>query len=61
MLQRERSVGPFYEEEVAEAVLEPLSWRAEAKVERPVLVRGGIVADEVGYGKTVITLGLIDV
>lgn len=61
MLQRERTVDPFCEEEVAESVLDPLSWRAEAKVERPVLVRGGIVADEVGYGKTVITLGLIDV
>ena len=27
---------------------------------RPVRVRGGIVCDEVGYGKTVITLALID-
>jgi SNF2 family DNA or RNA helicase len=47
------------EEEVAEAVLPNLKWRAEARVQRPVLVRGGIVADEVGYGKTAITLGLI--
>ncbi len=29
----------------------------EAKVDRPVLIRGGVVADQVGYGKTAITLG----
>ena len=37
-----------------------MGWRAEGRVKRPVLVRGGIVADQVGYGKTAITLGLID-
>ncbi|EGG01261.1 uncharacterized protein MELLADRAFT_79036 [Melampsora larici-populina 98AG31] len=50
----------FIEEEISEASLEPLGWRAEGKAERPVLIRGGVLADEVGYGKTAITIGLID-
>ncbi|KAH9824209.1 hypothetical protein DFH28DRAFT_1216462 [Melampsora americana] len=50
----------FVEEEISEASLEPLGWRAEGKAERPVLIRGGVLADEVGYGKTAITIGLID-
>jgi SNF2-related domain len=60
MLDQESSVQPFFEEEVAEAILPGLNWRVEGRVRRPVLVRGGIIADEVGYGKTAITLGLID-
>jgi hypothetical protein len=47
MLSREASSTPFFEEEVAEAVLPGLNWRAEGRARRPVLVRGGIVADEV--------------
>lgn len=50
----------FIEEEISEASLEPLGWRVEGKAERPVLIRGGVLADEVGYGKTAITIGLID-
>ncbi|KAG0146890.1 hypothetical protein CROQUDRAFT_656689 [Cronartium quercuum f. sp. fusiforme G11] len=50
----------FIEEEISEASLDPLGWRAEGKAERPVLIRGGVLADEVGYGKTAITIGLID-
>ncbi|KAI9629115.1 hypothetical protein H4Q26_018307 [Puccinia striiformis f. sp. tritici PST-130] len=49
----------FIEEEIAKAALLPLGWRAEDKAERPVLIRGGVLADEVGYGKTAITIGLI--
>jgi SNF2-related domain len=60
MLNQESSAKPFFEEEVAEAILPGLNWRIEGRVRRPVLVRGGIIADEVGYGKTAITLGLID-
>ena len=48
MLYQEASTMPFMEEEVVEAVLPNLNWRAEGRVQRPVLVRGGIVADEVG-------------
>jgi SNF2-related domain len=50
----------FPEEEVEEAVLEPLTWRAEAKVIVHRKVRGGIIADHVGFGKTAVVLGLID-
>ena len=60
MLAQEGSTVPHFEEEVSEAILGPMGWRAEGKVRRPTLVRGGIVADQVGYGKTAITLGLID-
>ncbi|KII87340.1 hypothetical protein PLICRDRAFT_125381 [Plicaturopsis crispa FD-325 SS-3] len=61
MLKQEaRDIAPFIEEEIAEATLEPLAWRAEGRAQRPVHVRGGVLADQVGYGKTAITLGLID-
>jgi hypothetical protein len=60
MLAQEATKEPCYEEEVSEAILGPMGWRAEGRVRRPTLVRGGIVADQVGYGKTAITLGLID-
>lgn len=61
MIKRESDdVTPFIEEEISEAVLTPLGWRAEGRAQRPVQVRGGVLADQVGYGKTAITLGLID-
>lgn len=61
MLDREaRDAAPFIEEEVSEAVLDPLGWRAEGRAQRRVHVRGGVLADQVGYGKTAITLALID-
>lgn len=60
MLAQEASEETFEEEEVAEAVLVPLGWRAEAKASRKIVPKGGIVADQVGYGKTAITLGMID-
>lgn len=62
MRERESAEAPaFLEEEVEEALLPSLGWRAEAKATRPVFVRGGVLADQVGYGKTAITLDLIDV
>ncbi|KAH7915282.1 hypothetical protein BJ138DRAFT_1122797 [Hygrophoropsis aurantiaca] len=61
MLRQEaRDTAPFIEEEISEAILEPLGWRAEGRAQRAVRIRGGVLADEVGYGKTAITLGLID-
>ncbi|KAJ3379866.1 hypothetical protein HDU84_006341 [Entophlyctis sp. JEL0112] len=57
--QEEHPVG-FIEEEISEASLDYIGWRAEGRVSRKVTVRGGVVADEVGYGKTAITIGLID-
>lgn len=58
--QEDENIEPFIEEETEEAILEPLMWRAEGKVTVPKTVRGGILADDVGYGKTAIVLGLID-
>lgn len=61
MLRQESpEVKPWIEQEIVEAILTPLSWRAEAKASRSIDIKGGVLADEVGYGKTAITLGLID-
>ncbi|KAJ6619889.1 hypothetical protein B0H10DRAFT_2023863 [Mycena sp. CBHHK59/15] len=61
MVQQESAdAPPFIEEEISEAILHPLGWRAEGRAERPVHIRGGVLADAVGYGKTATTLGLID-
>lgn len=51
----------FVEEEISEAVLPALGWRVEGRASRNITVRGGVLADEVGYGKTAISLALIDV
>lgn len=59
MIGQEADEMVFYEEEIEEATLSQLSWRAEARVRRVRTVRGGILADEVGYGKTATTLALI--
>ncbi|ORY22614.1 hypothetical protein BCR39DRAFT_551149, partial [Naematelia encephala] len=62
MLEQERAEGKshtFVEEEISEAALPSLGWRAEGKAERPVMIRGGVIADQVGYGKTIISLALI--
>lgn len=50
----------FPEEEVEEAILGALNWRVEAKVIVHRKIRGGILADHVGFGKTAVILGLID-
>lgn len=61
MIQQEsKDVERFVEEEISEATLEALGWRVETRAERDVCVRGGVLADQVGYGKTAITLGVID-
>ncbi|PRP86950.1 DNA repair protein rad8, partial [Planoprotostelium fungivorum] len=59
MREQEENPKTFVEEEIAEAILDSLSWRAEGKAERNVLMKGGVLADEVGYGKTAISIGLI--
>ena len=60
MIGQEADDMAFYEEEIEEAMLSQLGWRAEVRVRRTRIVRGGILADEVGYGKTATTLALID-
>ncbi|KAI9877173.1 MAG: hypothetical protein M1830_004631 [Pleopsidium flavum] len=58
--QEAHEVQPFVEEEVEEAVLTQMGWRAEGRATHLRTIRGGVLADVVGYGKTLITLGLID-
>ena len=60
MLEREAdNQEPFVEEEVAESVLPALGLRMDGRARVQRLVRGGIIADQVGYGKTAITIGAI--
>lgn len=47
MQQQESTTEVYFEEEVAESILPNLNWRIEGRVRRPVLARGGIIADEV--------------
>ena len=59
MIRQEQTTVPFVEEEVAESILPSLGLRMDgrARVER--MVRGGIIADQVGYGKTAISIGAV--
>ncbi|KAF3033361.1 hypothetical protein E8E12_001533 [Didymella heteroderae] len=45
--------------ETEEAIHEGLSWRAEARAESTVQIRGGFLADLPSFGKTVTTIALI--
>jgi SNF2-related domain len=58
--QEAEDVAPFMEEEIEEALLPHLGWRAEGRATKNITIRGGVLADQVGYGKTATTLGLID-
>ena len=61
MVSREApNVPPFHEQASAEFCEPNLGWRLESQARRPRVVRGGVLADEVGYGKTITTLALID-
>lgn len=61
MKQQESDEAPsFLEQEVEEAYLPTLGWLAETMARFPSKARGGILADDVGYGKTATTLALID-
>lgn len=58
-LDQERATQVFIEQEVAEGRLELLSYRLEGKALREVIRRGGVMAHDVGFGKTVLVLALI--
>lgn len=60
MMDQELHSSEFREQEIVEEYLPQLKWLAEAIVKKPCLARGGLLADEVGYGKTATTLALID-
>ena len=50
---------PFILSEVEEALIPQLNWKVEVKASTKVTVRGGVLADQPSYGKTVTTLALI--
>lgn len=60
MIRQERRPTIFSEEEVVEVRAKHLGYRAEGRATRGRLIRGGIQAHEVGFGKTITTLALID-
>jgi len=61
MIRREADREPYRQEAVVEARLPPpLRWGAEAKAVMSVHIRGGICCDEIGFGKTAVTIGLVD-
>ena len=53
------NVPPFKEEVMEEAISTHLQWRLEARALRSRQIRGGIVADDVGFGKTVTMIALM--
>ncbi len=59
MIEQENQPAGWVEEEVAESVIPQLGWHAEARARRTATVKGGVICDEVGYGKTAITVGLV--
>lgn len=61
MLRQESTAAEsFAEEEIAEASLPELGLRVEVVAHRSRAVHGGLLADDVGYGKTILILALID-
>jgi site-specific DNA-cytosine methylase len=59
-MQRQEQGVPFRLEEIEEALLPALGWKAEVKASSTVCVQGGILADEPSYGKTITSLALIN-
>lgn len=51
---------PFKEDEVVEASLPYVNHHLWGKASREVIVKGGVLAFEVGFGKTILTLGLVE-
>lgn len=62
MLNRENDKQQivFAEKELAEVYIDRLRFRAIAQATRHIVRRGRVVADDVGFGKTAVCLGLID-
>ena len=58
--QESPNAEPFVEEETEEMLFPPLGWRMDTRAARKRQIWGGIIADGVGYGKTITTLALIE-
>ena len=60
MIRQESGTAPdFFNEEIEESVLPELNWRAQIRATGPTSALGGVLADDVGYGKTATSLALI--
>ncbi|KAF8853068.1 hypothetical protein BDZ45DRAFT_748912 [Acephala macrosclerotiorum] len=59
MIQQEKNPPVFVEQEIVEAKVRELRYRLEGRVSREKVVAGGVLAQGVGFGKTIVTLGLI--
>ena len=59
MLRQEEGVS-FRLEEVEEALLPALGWKVEVKASTDVSLKGGVLADEPSYGKTITSLTMIN-
>ena len=59
-INQESGFESFTEEEIVEDRITHINYRAEGKAARKVPVTGGVLAHEVGFGKTLVMLALID-
>jgi hypothetical protein len=59
LIEKEVNGTSFTEEEVVESLIPDIGYRAEGRATRDILRRGGILAQDVGFGKTVVMLALI--
>ena len=59
MIERETQASGFLEQEIEEAAIRDLGWRATVRARRKCGCKGGALTDNVGYGKTVLILALI--
>ncbi|KAK1986174.1 DNA repair protein RAD8 [Colletotrichum cereale] len=60
MMKREHANDKFIEKEFEECLLPSVNVRLHATASMENLARGGVLAHDIGYGKTIVTLGLID-
>lgn len=60
MIRQENTKSPYFEKSLSEAILSHLGWRAEVMSSVSVKIRGGVLADKVGYGKTALAVSLHD-
>jgi SNF2-related domain len=61
MISREEDKDhSWYEQEIVEAIVAPMNLRLEARVTARCNIKGGVLADDVGYGKTPLVIALID-
>lgn len=59
MIKQEEGKGTaFTNQEVEECVIGKLDWRADVRASATMKIRGGILADEVGFGKTALSLAI---